>query len=70
MYWFKETERAKVLQGRTMRYMAEEKLCCSYTYLTEILKGKKGCSRRMAKDITNCISFSAKIEDYFEIIER
>jgi hypothetical protein len=26
MYFFKETEKAKVLQGRTVKYLAEQKL--------------------------------------------
>jgi hypothetical protein len=69
-YWFNEKEVAKVLQGRRMNYLATEILFCSYTYLTEILNGKKGCSRRMAKDIVACVSNDAKIEDFFEVKER
>ena len=66
MYWFKETERAKVLQGRTIKYLAENKLFVSISYLSQILNGKRGCSRLLANSITNCISFSANIDDYFE----
>lgn len=69
-YWFNEKEIAKVLQGRRMNYLAAEILFCSYTYLTEILNGKKSCSRRMAKDIVACVSNDAKIEDFFEVKER
>ncbi len=65
MYWFKETERAKVLQGRTIKYLAKNKLFISVSYLSLILNGKRGCSRLLAHNITNCISFSAKVEDYF-----
>ena len=65
MYFFKETEKAKVLQGRTITYLAEQKLHISKAYLSQILSGKRGCSIRLANDITNCICFSAKIEDYF-----
>ena len=57
MYIFKETEKAKVLQGRTIKYLAEEKL--------HILNGKRGCSIRLANDITHCICWDAKILDYF-----
>lgn len=65
MYYFKEVEKAKVLQGRTIRYLAEKKLHISEAYLSQVLNGIRGCSIRLANDITNCISFSAKIEDYF-----
>ena len=66
MYWFKEIERAKVLQGRTVKYLAEKKLHINKSYLSQILGGKKGCSIRLAQDIVRCISWEAKISDYFE----
>ena len=69
MYKFKETEKAKILQGRTMKYLAEEKLHISKDYLYQILGGKRGCSIRLANAIVQCISWSAKIEDYFEKVE-
>lgn len=65
MYIFKEVEKANVLQGRTIKYLAEEKLHISKAYLTQILNGKRGCSIRLANDISKCICFNAKIEDYF-----
>lgn len=66
MYIFKEVEKAKVLQGRTIRYLAEEKLHISEEYLSQILSGKRGCSIRLADNIAKCICFNAKISDYFE----
>ena len=65
MYFFKEIEKAKVLQGRTITYLAEQKLHISKAYLSQILSGKRGCSIRLADDITKCICVSAEIEDYF-----
>lgn len=65
MYIFKETEKAKILQGRTIKYLAEEKLHISKDYLSQILSGKRGCSIRLANNIVQCLSWSAKIEDYF-----
>ena len=65
MYFFKEIEKAKVLQGRTITYLAEQKLHISKAYLSQILSGKRGCSIRLADDITKCICFNAEIEDYF-----
>lgn len=70
MYWFKEVERTKVLQGRTIKYLAENKLHVNQGYLSQILGGKRGCSIRLAQDITKCISWEAKISDYFEIKEK
>lgn len=64
MYFFKEIEKAKILQGRTIRYLAN-KLNISEAYLCSVLGGKRGCSIRLANSITQCISWSAKIEDYF-----
>ena len=66
MYIFKETEKAKVLQGRTIKYLAEEKLHITPQYLTQIFRGKRGCSIRLANDIVRCICFDAKVEDYFD----
>lgn len=65
MYIFKETEKAKVLQGRTIKYLAEERLHITKEYLSQILSGKRGCSIRLANNIVQCLSWSAKIEDYF-----
>lgn len=65
MWYFKEVEKAKVLQGRTITYLATKKLYITAQYLSQILSGKRGCSLLLARNITNCISFSARLEDYF-----
>lgn len=65
MYYFKEIEKAKVLQGRTITYLAENKLFVTKEYLSQVLSGKRGCSQLLARNITNCISWSAELEDYF-----
>lgn len=65
MYYFKETEKAKVLQGRTITYLAENKLFITKEYLCQILSGKKGCSKLLASNIINCISWEAQLNDYF-----
>lgn len=66
MYFFKETEKAKLLQGRTIKYLAKEKLHITPEYLCQILKRKRGCSLMLAYNIVHCISWDAKLEDYFE----
>ena len=65
MFHFKETEKSKVLQGRTITYLAENKLFITKEYLSQILSGKKGCSKLLANNIINCIGLDAKLEDYF-----
>ena len=65
MYWFKEVEKANLLQGRTIKYLAEKKLFVNVSYLSQILNGRRGCSATLARLITNCISWEAKLEDYF-----
>lgn len=65
MYRFKEVEKAKVLQGRTIKYLADNKLHITREYLSNILGGKVGCSYRTAHDICKCICLEAKVEDYF-----
>ena len=65
MYYFIETEKAKVLQGRTIKYLAEKKLFITSSYLSQILSGKRACSRLLASNIAQCISWDSKVEDYF-----
>lgn len=65
MWYFNKVERAKVLQGRTIKYLADNKLFITNAYLTSILNGKRSCSQRLANSITNCISQESKITDYF-----
>lgn len=70
MWYFNETERAKVLQGRTVTYLAKEKLLITPEYLMSILRGYRSCSERLANQITNCISWDSKITDYFKKVEK
>lgn len=65
MWFFKETEKAKILQGRTIKYLAENKLYVTVGYLSQVLSGKRGCSQLLARNIANCICWDAKLEDYF-----
>lgn len=65
MYFFKETEKAKLLQGRTIKYIAENKVFLNQAYLSAILSGRHGCSLRTAMSITKSLSLGANLEDYF-----
>ena len=47
------------------KYLAEKKLFVNVSYLSQILNGRRGCSATLARLITNCISWEAKLEDYF-----
>lgn len=68
-YMFKQIEKAQVLQGRTIKYLAENKIGITPTYLSNILNGKIHCSKIVANRITESICREAKLEDYFEVIE-
>lgn len=70
MYYFKETEKEKVLQGRTLVYLANNVLHMNVSYLSTILAGKRSCSIRLAEDITKCASPIARLEDYFVKVEK
>lgn len=70
VYYFKEIERAKVLQGRTITYLAKEKLFMTPAFVSSVLKGHRGCSLKSAAAITRCISWDAKILDYFYFKEK
>ena len=70
MYVFKKGARERVLRGRTIRYVATNRLMITEVYLSNILNGLKGCSYRLARDICSCISPEAKVEDYFIIKEK
>ena len=70
MYIFKKEMKGALLQGRTIRYLANNVLDMSSIYLTLILNGKQGCSKRMAKAITECGGLQAVLEDYFITKEK
>lgn len=70
MYIFKKEMKEALLQGRTIKYLANNVLDMSSIYLTLILNGKQGCSKRMAKAIIECGGLQAVLEDYFIIKEK
>lgn len=65
MWFFRKEYKERVLQGRTIIYMAKKKIFTVRPYLTDILNGKVGCSERMARSIVTCINEFEKVEDYF-----
>ena len=64
MYYFKEVEKAKILQGRTITYVAK-KIGITSSFLCSVLNGKRGCSKTVAYCITKCLCQEAEIGDYF-----
>ena len=66
MYIFDTTKKQEVLKGRTSRFIAKDLLHCSEVHLRNVLNGKSGCSYRLAKDLVQCISDDARVEDYFK----
>ena len=64
MWFFKETEKAKILSGRTITYVAD-KIGVTSSFLTGVLNGKRYCSKTVAYCIVKCLCQDAEIEDYF-----
>lgn len=64
MYYFKETEKANLLSGRTITYVAK-KIGITGAFLTSILNGKRHCSKPIAYCIVKCLCQEAEVEDYF-----
>ena len=69
MYKFNEEEKAKLLDGRTITYIAK-KIGITNSFLTSILNGKRSCSKIVAFSIVKCLCQEAEINDYFEKVER
>ena len=64
MWTFKETEKAKILQGRTITYVAN-KIGVTSAFLTSVLNAKRECSKTVAYCIVKCLCQDAEITDYF-----
>lgn len=65
MYFFNKVEKAKILDGRTVVYVAN-KIGVTSTFLSSVLNGKRGCSKTVAFCIVKCLCQEAEIDDYFE----
>lgn len=68
-YLFKKEKKEDLLQGRSITFVAKNRVGISQQYLTNILNGKLHCSYIIAKKIANSYSVNTKLEDYFEVIE-
>lgn len=64
MYLFNQEERAKILSGRTVSYVAK-KIGVTPQFLSQVLNGKRTCSKLVAFCIVKCLCYEAEIEDYF-----
>lgn len=64
MYIFNEKEKAKILQGRTITYVAN-KIGVTNAFLTSVLNGNRTCSKPIAYAVVKCLCQEAEIEDYF-----
>lgn len=71
MLIFKKEKRRNVLKGRTIKYLTSTgKIECSSVHLSNILNAKTPCSSLLAKNIIECVSPDARIEDYFVKLEK
>ena len=64
MYKFKVEKKQEILSGRTVTFLAKQKLFITSSYLTAILNGTRGCSRTLAMNVVKLVD--GKVEDYFD----
>ena len=65
MFRFKKEMKKALLKGRKVKYIENNEVIVNEFYLSEVLNGKKCCSRRLATLITRCGDMQSVIEDYF-----
>ena len=65
MYFFKNIDKTKLLDGRTITYIAREKVDIMPSFLSAIFSGRRGCSFKTARRVTKAINPEAIVEDYF-----
>ncbi len=70
MFIFKKEFREEVLQGRSIKYLSNKILNITPVYLSNILNGKIGCSKRLAIQILKCVTDNEDLENYFIIKEK
>lgn len=65
LYYFKQDlDKWILLEGKAQMYIAKE-IGISNIYLSNIITGKKACSKVVAYAITKCVSNNKKVEDLF-----
>lgn len=64
MYKFKKELKNEALKGRTITYLANE-IGITKVYLTNILNGKRECSKVVAYSITKVLNNEKELKDYF-----
>lgn len=64
MYKFKIEKKEEFLDGRTVTFLAKEKLFITNSYLNAILNGTRGCSRTLAMNIVKLVN--GKVEEFFD----
>ena len=65
MYEFRQDEKRQILlEGKAQKYIANE-IGKSEIYISQIINGKRLCSKTTAYALTKCISTNKKIDDLF-----
>jgi len=70
MLIFKKEKKEELLQGRTIRYLAKNKVACTEVHLINVLNGKTPCSYLLAKNILEAVDNTSQIEDFFTEKEK
>jgi plasmid maintenance system antidote protein VapI len=69
MYLFNTEYKDFILDGRTITYVAQ-KIEITKEYLTDILNGKRGCSKKVANNILEFSKVEADFEKYFKKVRE
>lgn len=64
MYIFNKDKRDEILDGRKINYIAE-KIGITPQFLSQILNGKRTCSKTVAYCVVKCLDNEKEVEDYF-----
>lgn len=64
LWWFKTEKKEEILQGRTIKYLAEKILFSTPAYITDVLNGRRSCSYALANHMVRCIN-KEDINEYF-----
>lgn len=65
MYTFNKKEKVNILDGRKINYVAD-KIGVTSQFLSQVLNGKRTCSKTVAYCIVKCLCENAEIDDYFK----
>jgi plasmid maintenance system antidote protein VapI len=68
MYIFKQELKKELLNGMTIRYIANT-IGVTEGYISQVLNGKKECSKLVAYCLCKIFNYDLEVEDCFERVD-